>query len=101
MKVRSGRGKWLVRELLDRHVPRDLVDRPKTGFSIPLDAWLRGPLVQWASDLLSPTNLNKRGWFNSSRITDSWVQHQQGTHNHGAWLWNVLMAQSWAETWCL
>jgi asparagine synthase (glutamine-hydrolysing) len=100
MKVRGGQGKWLVRQLLDRHLPTDLVDRPKTGFSIPLDEWLRGPLKEWASDLLAPANLDLRGWFNSRRVADAWVQHQQGTRNHGAWLWNVLMAQAWAEAWC-
>lgn len=99
MKVRAGQGKWLVRQVLDRHVPRDLVDRPKTGFSIPLDEWLRGPLKEWASDLLVSSNIDRDGWFNSKRVSDVWMQHLQGSHNHGSWLWNVLMVQSWAGTW--
>jgi asparagine synthase (glutamine-hydrolysing) len=99
MKVRVGRGKWLVRQVLDRHVPRDLVDRPKTGFSIPLDAWLRGPLREWASDLLASSNLERDGWFNSKRVADVWNEHLAGRQNHGSWLWNVLTAQSWAAAW--
>jgi asparagine synthase (glutamine-hydrolysing) len=99
MKVRAGRGKWLVRQVLDRHVPRELADRPKTGFSIPLDVWLRGPLREWASDLLAPSNLERCGWFNSKRVADVWSEHLNGYQNHGSWLWNVLMAQSWAGAW--
>lgn len=100
MKVRDGQGKWLVRQLLDRHVPRELIDRPKTGFSIPLDQWLRGPLREWASDLLATENLGQRGWFNARRVGDVWADHLKGRRNHGSWLWNVLMAQSWAGAWC-
>jgi asparagine synthase (glutamine-hydrolysing) len=99
MKVRSGRGKWLVRQVLDRHVPRELVDRPKTGFSIPLDEWLRGPLREWASDLLASSNLERRGWFDSTRVADVWSEHLKGVRNNGSWLWNVLMVQSWADDW--
>jgi asparagine synthase (glutamine-hydrolysing) len=101
MKVRDGQGKWLVRQLLDRYVPRELTDRPKTGFSIPLDQWLRGPLRAWASDLLAPASLERQGWFNAGRVGDVWADHLKGRRNHGSWLWNVLMAQSWAGVWCL
>ena len=66
MKVRAGRGKWLVRQVLYKHVPPALIDRPKTGFSIPLDDWLRGSLKSWASDLLSPDRLQRQGLFNAS-----------------------------------
>ena len=100
MKVRDRQGKWLVRQVLDRHVPRDLVDRPKAGFAIPLDDWLRGPLKDWAHDLLAPETLNQRGWFDSRRVGAVWAEHQQGRRNHGAWLWNVLMVQAWAHRWC-
>jgi asparagine synthase (glutamine-hydrolysing) len=100
MKVRDRQGKWLVRQVLDRHVPRDLVDRPKAGFAIPLDDWLRGPLKDWAHDLLAPETLNQRGWFDPRRVGEVWAEHQQGRRNHGAWLWNVLMVQSWACRWC-
>lgn len=99
MKVRDGQGKWLVRQVLDRHVPRRLIDRPKTGFGIPLDDWLRGPLKAWASDLLASDRIDRQGWFDSRRINAVWSEHQQGGRNHGSWLWNVLMAQGWSDRW--
>ncbi|MET0222010.1 MAG: asparagine synthase C-terminal domain-containing protein, partial [Tardiphaga sp.] len=99
MKVRDGRGKWLVRQVLDRHVPRALIDRPKTGFSIPLDGWLRGPLKSWAGDLLSPARLARRGLFEPKRVTRMVDEHMSRRANHAYWLWNVLMAEAWAETW--
>jgi asparagine synthase (glutamine-hydrolysing) len=100
LKVRNGEGKWLVRQVLDRHVPSHLVDRPKTGFGIPLDDWLRGPLKPWASDLLAPDRLNRQGWFDAGRVSEVWVEHQGGRRNHGSWLWNVLMVQAWSDQWC-
>jgi asparagine synthase (glutamine-hydrolysing) len=100
MKVRDGRGKWLVRQVLYQHVPAGLVDRPKTGFSIPIDDWLRGPLKSWASDLLSPARLQAQDLFNTSRVTARMDEHMSGRHNHGYWLWNVLMAQAWHDQWC-
>ena len=100
MKVRAGRGKWLVRQLLYKHVPRALIDRPKAGFSIPLDDWLRGPLKSWTSDLLSPELLRRKGLFNASRVEEKLVEHMSGRRNHGYWLWNILMAQAWHEQWC-
>ena len=99
MKVRDGRGKWLVRQVLYRHVPASLVDRPKTGFGIPIDDWLRGPLKSWASDLLSPARLQAQNLFNVSRVTTRMAEHMSGRCNHGYWLWNVLMAQSWHDQW--
>jgi asparagine synthase (glutamine-hydrolysing) len=100
MKVRAGRGKWLVRQLLYKRVPRALIDRPKAGFSIPLDDWLRGPLKSWTSDLLSPELLRRKGLFNASRVEEKLVEHMSGRRNHGYWLWNILMAQAWHEQWC-
>ena len=99
MKVRDGRGKWLVRQVLYRHVPAHLVDRPKTGFGIPIDDWLRGPLKSWAGDLLSPGKLKAEGLFNTSRVTARLAEHISGRRNHGYWLWNVLMAQAWHDEW--
>jgi asparagine synthase (glutamine-hydrolysing) len=101
MKVRDGHGKWLVRQVLYRHVPANLVDRPKTGFSIPIDEWLRGPLKSWVGDLLSPARLNAQNLFNASRVAGRVVEHMSGQHNHGYWLWNVLMAQAWYDEWCV
>jgi asparagine synthase (glutamine-hydrolysing) len=100
MKVRDGRGKWLVRQVLYQHVPRNLVDRPKTGFGIPIDDWLRGPLKSWASDLLSPARLRAQNLFNAGRVAGRMAEHMSGRHNHGYWLWNVLMAQAWHDEWC-
>jgi asparagine synthase (glutamine-hydrolysing) len=99
MKVRDGRGKWLVRQVLYQHVPQDLVDRPKTGFGIPIDDWLRGPLKSWASDLLSPARLRAQNLFNPGRVESRMAEHMSGRHNHGNWLWNVLMAQAWHDKW--
>ena len=99
MKVRNGRGKWLVRQVLYRHVPAALVDRPKTGFSIPLDDWLRGPLKQWASHLLSPARLKPQNVFDVERVTRIFREHLSCRRNHGYWLWNVLMAQMWWDSW--
>jgi len=99
MKVRNGQGKWLVRQVLDRHVPRALIERPKTGFGIPLDEWLRGPLKSWAADLLAPERLDRQEWFDSTRVSAVWSDHLQGRRNHGSWLWNILMAQAWSDRW--
>ncbi len=101
MKVRDGRGKWLVRQVLYRHVPAALVDRPKTGFSIPLDDWLRGPLKSWASDLLSPERLRRQGLFEPEPVARALADHISGRRSRGYWLWNVLMAQAWHDTWCV
>jgi asparagine synthase (glutamine-hydrolysing) len=100
MKIREGRGKWLVRQVLYKHVPAALIDRPKTGFSIPLDQWLRGPLKSWVGDLLAPARLRRQGLFNAERVELMLGQHMSGRRNHGYWLWNVLMAQAWHDEWC-
>jgi asparagine synthase (glutamine-hydrolysing) len=100
IKVRDGRGKWLVRQVLYQHVPAALVDRPKTGFGIPIDEWLRGPLKSWASDLLSPSRLQSQKLFNVARVSSRLEAHMSGRQNYGYWLWNVLMAQAWHDAWC-
>lgn len=100
MKIRDRRGKWLVRQVLYKHVPPSLVDRPKTGFSIPLNQWLRGPLKTWAYDLLAPARLAQQGLFNPVRVESMLAEHMSGRRDHGYWLWNVLMAQAWYDEWC-
>lgn len=100
MKIRDGRGKWLVRQVLYRYVPAALIDRPKTGFSIPLDQWLRGPLKSWTCDLLAPERLRRQGLFDASRVESMLQQHMSGRRNHGYWLWNVLTVQAWHDEWC-
>jgi asparagine synthase (glutamine-hydrolysing) len=97
MKLRDGKGKWILRQLLDRHVPRALVERPKMGFGIPLDQWLRGPLREWAGDLLAEDRLRREGYFRSEAITRTWRAHLRGEESSGYRLWSVLMFQAWLE----
>jgi asparagine synthase (glutamine-hydrolysing) len=99
MKVRDGRGKWLLRQVLYRHVPAALVDRPKTGFSVPMDVWLRGPLRSFASDLLEPGRLKAQGLFDANVVCGVLNSHLRGVRNAGHWLWNVLMVQTWLDQW--
>ncbi len=97
MKVSGGRGKVLLRQLLYRHVPRALMDRPKMGFSIPLDEWLRGPLRDWAEALLAEDRLRSEGFLDPVPIRIVWAQHLRGDASFGYRLWSVLMFQAWLE----
>ncbi|MGE3780380.1 MAG: asparagine synthetase B, partial [Pirellulaceae bacterium] len=97
-KLRGTEGKWLLRQILYRHVPRELIERPKTGFGVPIAAWLRGPLSEWAEDLLDPVRLRREGYLNPDVIVSKWRQHRAGTRNWAYHLWDVLMFQSWLET---
>jgi asparagine synthase (glutamine-hydrolysing) len=94
-KIRSGRGKWLMRELLYRDVPRHLIERPKQGFAVPLDAWLRGPLREWASDLMEAGSLRRTGFFEAAEVQRRWQEHLSGKRNWQYQLWDVLMFQAW------
>jgi asparagine synthase (glutamine-hydrolysing) len=98
MKLREGKSKWPLRQLLYRHVPSQLIERPKMGFAIPLHDWLRGPLQHWAETLLDEQRLHHEGIFNPSAIRTMWQQHLKGKGNFAALLWNVLMFQAWWET---
>jgi asparagine synthase (glutamine-hydrolysing) len=97
LKVRDGVGKRVLREVLHRHVPRELVERPKMGFGVPIDRWLRGPLREWAASLLAPERLRREGFLRPGPVTDKWVEHQSGRRNWQYHLWDVLMFQAWLE----
>ena len=94
-KLRDNQTKWLLREVLHRRVPKELIDRPKAGFAIPIGFWLRTSLKAWADDLLSESSIHEQGFFNAVEIRERWQQHLSGTHNWEHFLWNILMFQSW------
>jgi asparagine synthase (glutamine-hydrolysing) len=95
MLIRDGRGKWLLRQVLHRYVPEELVARPKTGFGVPLDSWLRGPLRDWAEGLLSRSRIEEEGFFAPAPVRKAWKEHLSGRRNHQHKLWAVLMFQAW------
>ncbi len=96
MKLHKGKGKWLLRQLLDRHVPRALIERPKQGFGIPLEEWLRGPLREWAESMLSEQRLRQEGYLDPTQVRDAWKRLQRGDP-YGYRLWSVLMFQVWLD----
>lgn len=97
MRAGNGQSKRILRRLLDRYVPRRLLDRPKMGFGVPLESWLRGPLKDWAATLLDAARLKREGYFESEEITKKWAEHQSGARNWHYLLWDILMFQSWQE----
>jgi asparagine synthase (glutamine-hydrolysing) len=97
LKVAGGKSKWILRQLLYRYVPKALIERPKMGFSVPVGEWLRGPLTEWASDLLSETLLSRQGILNPSMVQQTWQDHLTGRVEGQNRLWAVLMFQAWYQ----
>ena len=95
MKVRGGTGKHILRKLLDREVPRELVERPKAGFGIPVGEWIKGPLRPWAEDLLDPSRMAGEGWFDAGIVQRRWHDHLSGRRDSTPALWALLMFQAW------
>ncbi|MDE2236095.1 MAG: asparagine synthase (glutamine-hydrolyzing) [Gammaproteobacteria bacterium] len=97
MKVRNGTSKWMLRSLLYKYVPRELVERPKMGFGVPIGEWLRGPLRDWADSLLETARLKRENFFDVGRIRRKWDEHVSGKRQWHYLLWDVLMFQAWLE----
>jgi asparagine synthase (glutamine-hydrolysing) len=99
MKYRSGESKWLLRQVLYRYVPKELIERPKMGFSVPVGKWLRGPLKEWGADLLHASNAQSSGLLNKKVILSVWREHQTGRYDHSQKLWTLLMWLAWLRQW--
>jgi asparagine synthase (glutamine-hydrolysing) len=98
MKIRDGQGKWALRQLLYRYVPRELIDRPKAGFAIPVGQWLRSVLRPWAESMLDENRLQSEGYFHPEAIRTRWAEHLSGRRDHTTSLWAVLMFQAWLDS---
>jgi len=95
LKIRKRQGKWLLRQLLDRYVPQKLIDRPKQGFGVPVDQWLRGPLREWGEDMLDVHRLKQQDFVDANTARECWEEHQCGRYNWRDNLWLLLMWQAW------
>jgi asparagine synthase (glutamine-hydrolysing) len=98
-QLRGGQTKWVLRQVLERHVPKELVDRPKMGFGLPIGSWLRGALAPWAENLLDERRLREQGLLDPGPIREAWELHRTGRRDLGYELWDVLVLQSWMDRW--
>ena len=97
LKLRDGRGKWVLRQLLYKYIPKDLVERPKQGFSLPISEWLRGPLKDWADALLDSSRIEAEGYLEPKIVSKKWQEHLAGKRDWSVQIWSVLMFQLWLE----
>ncbi len=97
MKIRNGESKWILKQLLNKYIPRELSERPKMGFGVPIGEWLRGPLFEWAEELLDESRLKNEGIFYPRQIREKWDEHLSGRRNWQSYLWNILVFQLWFE----
>lgn len=97
MKIRGNTGKWALRRVLYKYVPKELIERPKVGFAVPIGQWLRGPLRDWAEGLLGESRLHQEGFFHPEPIRKAWAEHLAGRHEHTPKIWTILMFQAWLE----
>jgi len=100
LKVSGGQGKWVLRQLLRRYVPAEIIDRPKHGFSVPIDGWLKGPLREWGEGLLQQRHSDIDDFFASGAVQGVWEEHQRSIRSHPALLWKLLMFKAWYAHWC-
>ncbi len=98
-KLRDGRTKWVLRQVLDRYVPAALVDRPKMGFGLPIGSWLRTGLAPWAEHLLDEKRLCEQGLLDPAPIRRAWADHRSGRRDLGYELWDILVLQAWIDRW--
>jgi asparagine synthase (glutamine-hydrolysing) len=95
LKLKKTQSKWILRQILYKYIPKKLVERPKVGFGVPIDSWLRGPLKDWAQALLDKTKLKNQGFFNPDSISIKWTEHLSGKKNWQYEIWSILMFQEW------
>lgn len=97
MKIKNNQGKWPLRQILYKYVPKKIIERPKMGFGVPIDDWIKGPMREWAEDLLAEKNIKDEGYLNSDLIHQKWHEHLSGNFNWQYNLWGVLMFEAWLK----
>jgi asparagine synthase (glutamine-hydrolysing) len=99
MKIRAGVGKWVLRRVLYQYVPKELIERPKKGFALPIADWLRGPLRDWGEELLDEHRLRSERYFQPAVVRKLWEDHLSGQRDLSPHVWGLLMFQAWLDQW--